>query len=86
LVPRTYQFTQVAGAKRGPRRFLGYTKTQLLDKLMRSNANICAAITFSSIPILAFYVYRYYTVLKPVKDELELKAREELLAEGKATA
>ena len=54
--------------------------------LMRSNANICALISFSFFPIVAYYTYRYYTVLKPARDAIAAKEREELLAEGKATA
>ena len=52
---------------------------------MRSNANICALISFSFFPIVAYYTYRYYTVLKPARDAHAAKEREELLAEGKAT-
>ena len=44
-------------------RYLGYTKSQLLDKLMYSNATICAAITFSVIPLISFWTYRYINVL-----------------------
>jgi len=74
-----------AGRKRGPPRYLGKTKSQYLDILMRSNANICALISFSFFPIVAYYTYRYYTVLKPARDAHAAKEREELLAEGKAT-
>ena len=73
-----------AGVKRGPPRFLGRTKSQYLDILMRSNANICALISFSFFPIVAYYTYRYYTVLKPARDLAAERERAELLAEGKA--
>ena len=39
-------------------RFLGNTKSQWLDKLMRSNANICALISLSFFPIVAYYSWR----------------------------
>ena len=50
---------QTAGLTRGPPRFLDRTKSQYLDILMRSNATICAAISFSFFPIVAYYVWRY---------------------------
>lgn len=80
------QFQQVAGAKRGPKRFLGKTKAQFLDVLMRSNANLCFAITLSFFPICGYYTYRYFNVIKPAREEIERQAAEDLLAEGKAVA
>ena len=59
---------QSAGKKRGPPRFLGKTKSQYLDWLMRSNANICALISLSFFPLAGWYSYRYFTVLKPARD------------------
>ena len=84
LKPTTFTLVQSAGKKRGPPRFLGKTKTQYLDWLMRSNANICAAISFGFFPLAAWYSYRYYTVLKPARDAAAAKEQEDLLAEGKA--
>lgn len=75
-----------AGVKRGPPRFLGKTKSQWLDKLMRSNANICALISLSFFPIVAYYSWRYVNVIKPAREAIAAKEREELLAEGKALA
>ena len=86
LRPTRPTLTQVAGRKRGPPRFLGKTKAQYLDWLMRSNANICALISFSFFPIVAGYTYRYITVLKPARDAKAAEEEEALLAEGKATA
>ena len=86
LRPTNLTLTQVAGRKRGPPRFLGKTKAQYLDWLMRSNANICALISFSFFPIVAGYTYRYITVLKPARDAKAAEEEEALLAEGKATA
>lgn len=77
---------QTRGAKRGPPRFFGKTKTQLLDSVMRSNANICFAASLSFFPIFAFYSYRYMTVLKPAREARDAKDREDLLSEGQATA
>ena len=79
-------FCQSAGAKRGPPRYFGKTKTQYLDFLMRSNANVCALASFSFFPIVAYYTWRYYNVLKPARDAIAAKEREDLLAEGKAAA
>ena len=53
---------------------------------MRSNANVCALASFSFFPIVAYYTYRYYNVLKPARDAIAAKEREDLLAEGKAAA
>jgi len=80
------QFQQVAGAKRGPKRFLGKTKAQFLDAFMRSNANLCFVITLSFFPICGYYTVRYFNVIKPAREELDKKAAEDLLAEGKAVA
>ena len=86
LRPSSLTLTQVAGRKRGPPRFLGKTKAQYLDWLMRFNANICALISFSFFPIVAWYSYRYITILKPARDAKAAEEKEALLAEGKATA
>jgi predicted metallo-beta-lactamase superfamily hydrolase len=86
LAPSKVTVSQAAGVARGPRRYLGKTKSQWLDKLMRSNANICATISLSFFPICAYYTYRYWSVIKPARELLEAKEREELLAEGKSTA
>jgi len=51
---------------------------------MRSNANICATISLSFFPICGYYTWRYYNVIRPARDALEAKEREDLLAEGKA--
>ena len=86
LRPTSLTLTQVAGRKRGPPRFLGKTKAQYLDWLMRSNANICALISFSFFPIVVWYSYRYITILKPARDAKAAEDKEALLAEGKALA
>jgi len=76
----------VRGVKRGPPKFLGRTKTQYLDMLMRSNANICAAISLSFFPIAGYYTYRYFTVLKPAREAKLAEQNEDLLSEGQASA
>ena len=86
LRPSTSLVVQSAGKKRGPPRFLGKTKTQYLDWLMRSNANICALISLSFFPLAGWYSYRYFTVLKPARDAKLARDQEELLSEGKAVA
>lgn len=84
LRPTAVCLSQSAGAKRGPPRFLGRTKSQVLDKFVRSNAVICALASFTVVPFVCFWVYRYVTVLKPQKAAWEAAQIEELLAEGKA--
>ena len=86
LRPVSSVIVQSAGRKRGPPRFLGKTKTQYLDWLMRSNANICALISFSFFPLVGWYSYRYFTVLKPARDAKQAQEEADLLAEGKAIA
>jgi len=86
LKPVSSILIQSAGKKRGPPRFLGRTKTQYIDWLMRSNASICAVISFGFVPLAGWYSYRYFTVLKPARDAKVAREQEELLAEGKATA
>jgi len=85
LKPVSGILIQSAGKKRGPPRFLGRTKTQYIDWLMRSNASICAVISFGFVPLAGWYSYRYFTVLKPARDAKVAREQEELLAEGKAT-
>lgn len=80
------QLTQVAGAKRGPSRFLGKTRSQILDSFMRSNARICALITATFFPICAYWTWRYNYIIKPKREELKKVAEQELLAEGKYVA
>lgn len=65
---------------------MGLTKSQWLDKLMRSNANICAALSFSFFPIVGYYTWRYMNVIKPAREAQEAEAREDLLSEGKAVS
>ena len=70
---RTSNLILVAGTKRGPHRYLGWTRTQVLDSLMRSNARICATICLCFFPVVGAWIYRYHTVLKPAKLEFERK-------------
>lgn len=53
---------------------------------MRSNANICAVISLSFFPIVGYYSWRYINVIKPAREAIEAREREELLAEGKAVS
>lgn len=78
----TPNLTLVAYKSRGPLRVFGFTKSQILDTMMRSNATICVTISLTSIPLAAIMIYRYQTILKPRKLEYEKKKQEELLAEG----
>ena len=77
----TPNLTLVAWKKRGPPRVLGWTKSQVLDSLMATNARICATFCLAFFPLCGYMAYRYQTVKKNVR-EYEKKKREELLAEG----
>jgi len=87
LAPNSHtQVSSQRALRRGPPKFLGRTKTQYLDMLMRSNANICAAISLSFFPIAAYFTWRYLYVLKPEREAVVAKQNEDLLSEGKASA
>ena len=77
-----HNVTQVAWTTRGPPRYLGYTRSQILDKLMRTNAKTCFFVCMASFPMAAYMIYRYKYVLKPGKLEYERQKEAELLAEG----
>jgi hypothetical protein len=51
---------------------------------MRSNARICALVTLSVFPVVGFWVYRYFAVLKPLQQQNEEKRLADLLSEGRA--
>ena len=53
-----HQYQQFRGVKRGPLRFMGKTKAQFLDMLMRSNARICVLLSLTVVPISIFGTYR----------------------------
>ena len=78
----TPNLTLVAWKKRGPPRIFGWTKTQVLDAMMRTNVRVCATFSLGIVPFVAIWMYRYQTILKPNKLEYERKKQEELLAEG----
>jgi len=54
--------------------------------LFRTNARICAFISFLVVPFVGAWSWRYVTVLRPASEAAKQKETEELLAEGKATA
>ena len=72
----------VAGKKRAPPRFLGFTKSQVFDTLYRTHATIAMAITGLTIPLVLFMMYRYNVVLKPEIEAHKKQEEESLLAEG----
>lgn len=73
--------TLVAGAKRGPPRYFGYTKSQFFDTLMKSNATIMAGVSSFTLPIVGFMMWRYNYVKKEVEEHKKIK-EDELLSEG----
>lgn len=77
----THNVTLVAGAKRGPPRYFGYTKSQFFDTLMKSNATIMACVSSFTIPIVVFIMWRYNKVKKEVEEYKKI-TEDELLSEG----
>jgi len=58
------------------------TRSQLLDKIYRTNATTCFYFLLASGPIAAYGIYRYNYVLKPGKLAYDKQKEAELLAEG----
>jgi len=85
LVPKSSYLTRVAKKHRGPTRYFGKTKSQILDGVMRANALTWATIVFISMPALAYMIHRYRTVVMPKKKLEQERMHNELLSEGKFT-
>ncbi|XP_076244619.1 uncharacterized protein LOC143185472 [Calliopsis andreniformis] len=59
------------------------SKEYILDKLHRGFVNTCVAVTIISGSMLSYKIYEYIRYVRPLHKTLQLKAQEELLAEGK---
>jgi hypothetical protein len=58
-------------------------KTNLaLNNLHKGFVWACVGLTAYGFYLYGIRVYRYFTVIKPYKDEQERKAKQELLSEG----
>jgi len=75
--------TRIATKKRGPPRYLGFTKAQILDEFMRTNARIWATVTFGSLPLFAWMLHNYRKNVKPEQERILREREEALLSEGK---
>lgn len=53
-----------------------YPKAAILDKLHRGAVWSCIAVTLGGTALLGYRFYRYFTVVKPDRDALELKVLE----------
>jgi len=83
LVPKSSYLTRVAKKHRGPPRYFGKTKSQLLDGFMRANALTWSSVVLLSMPLLAYMIHRYRTVVMPAKKLEQERVHNELLSEGK---
>lgn len=54
----------------------------ILDKLHKGFVYGCVGLTLYGTYLLGWRFYRYFTVIKPLKDEKDLIAKKSLLAEG----
>ncbi|XP_017876393.1 uncharacterized protein LOC108622810 [Ceratina calcarata] len=61
-------------------------KSFILDKLHRGVVNVCIAATVITGTLLVYKVYAYYRYVRPALKEVQMKAEEDLLEEGKYKA
>lgn len=53
-----------------------YPKTAFIDKLHRGAVWTCIAVTLGGTALLGYRFYRYFSVVKPEKEALELRVLE----------
>jgi len=70
-------------SKRGPPRYLGNTKAQLLDKIMANNAYFWLSVGGLAFTLLCALIYRFQYVVLPEQEAIKEKVESELLAEGR---
>jgi len=73
----------VALKHRGPPRYMGKTKAQLLDRVMSNNAYFWLSIAVISFSALCFLIYRFQYVVLPEQEALKEKVETDLLSEGR---
>jgi len=76
----------VALKHRGPRRYLGRTRAQLLDALLANNAYFWLSVGVISFSSLCFLIYRYQYVVLPEQEAIKEKIETDLLSEGRYEA
>merc|ERR1712062_14039 len=80
---RSQVVNSVAFKHRGPRRFMGKTRAQLLDHVLAKNAYFWLVVAFGSFSLVSFLIYRFQYVVLPEQEALKEKVEAELLAEGR---
>lgn len=80
---RSQVVNSVALKHRGPRRFLGKTKAQLLDHVLANNAYFWLVTAVGAFSLVSFLIYRFQYVVLPEQEALKEKVEAELLAEGR---
>jgi len=73
----------VALKHRGPRRYLGKTKAQILDYVLANNAYFWLFVATGAFSLVSFLMYRFQYVYIPEQEALKEKIESELLAEGR---
>jgi len=76
----------VALKHRGPPRFLGRTKAQLMDGILANNAYFWLSVGVLSFSLLSFLIYRFQYVVLPEQEALKEKVETDLLSEGRYEA
>lgn len=54
----------------------------ILDRLHRGAVYTCLGLTAYGGYLLGWRVYRYFTVIKPARDQQQIMSKEHLLSEG----
>ena len=70
------QVQLVAKKHRGPPRYFGKTKSQILDGVMRGNATTFAFIILCSMPVLVYMIHRFVLLDSAVARALTCKSKQ----------
>ena len=70
------QVQLVAKKHRGPPRYFGKTKSQILDGVMRGNATTFAFIILCSMPVLVYMIHRFVLLDSAVARALICKSKQ----------
>ena len=66
----------VAKKHRGPPRYFGKTKSQILDGVMRGNATTFAFIILCSMPVLVYMIHRFVLLDSAVARALNCESKQ----------
>lgn len=58
-------------------------KNKIYDVVQRAWVTACITVTLGSTAYVGYQLYNYFTKIKPIKQEMEERFREELLNEGR---